>query len=148
MLINGQWALSGLEESLGDDLGVALLPSGPSGSSQPLVGISAFYINPNSADTENAIQLALFLTNQTSGQIFTDEAGLIPVRNDVSISDPLLYTFSLAAIQGEPFPVSKHFNNYWTPFAQMFDDVFSSAVTPQAGLKRACEAMDKLNGIP
>jgi arabinogalactan oligomer/maltooligosaccharide transport system substrate-binding protein len=148
MLINGQWALSGLEESLGDDLGVALLPSGPSGASQPLVGNSAFYINPNSADTENAIQLALFLTNQASGQIFTDEAGVIPVRNDVSISDPLLYTFSLAAIQGEPSPTSKHFNNYWTPFAQMFKDVFSNAITPQAGLKRACEAMNELNGMP
>jgi arabinogalactan oligomer/maltooligosaccharide transport system substrate-binding protein len=148
MLINGQWALSGLEESLGDDLGVALLPSGPSGSSQPLVGISAFYVNPNSIDTENAIQLALFLTNQTSGQIFTAEAGLIPVRNDVSISDPLLYTFFLAASQGEPFPTSTHFNNYWTPFAQMFNDVFAGAVTPQSGLERACETMNELNGMP
>ncbi len=148
MIINGPWALSLYEDTLGGDLGVVPLPNGPSGPSRPLTTIIAFYVNPNSANQENAVQLALFLTSQASAQLYADRGKIVPVRNDVSITDPLLYSFSLAATLGTPRPQDEQFSQYWGPFGQMFEDVLNGARTPQAGVQRACEEMNALNGLP
>jgi maltose-binding protein MalE len=148
MLINGSWALTGYEEALGKDLGVNILPSGPAGLSRPITGVSGFFINPKSAKPEVAFLLIQYMTSQASAQIFTDQAGHIPVRNDISISDPLLSTFSMAASLGTSRAENKQFDNYWDPFTKMFQDVLSGAATPQAAIQRACESMNSLNGVP
>lgn len=148
MLINGSWALAVYEDALGADLGVALLPSGPAGSSRPITGVSGFFINPKSNKPDVAFLLILYMTSQASAQTFKDQAGHIPVRKDVTISDPLLKTFSLAAALGTPRAENKRFDNYWDPFNQMFEDILSGESTPQAAIQRACEAMNTLNGVP
>ena len=148
MLVNGQWALPALKDSLEDNLGVAILPSGPAGPSRPLTGVSGFFINPKSDKPDVAFLLIQYMTSQGSAEIFMDWAGHIPVRDDVIVSDPLLYTFSLAASLGTPRAENNLPDNYWKPFDQMFNDVFSGAISPQAGVQRACDTMNSLNGLP
>jgi arabinogalactan oligomer / maltooligosaccharide transport system substrate-binding protein len=148
MLINGQWALPDLRDSMGDKLGVALLPNGPAGSFRPITGLNGFFINPNTANPELAVQLALFMTNQASAQMIADQTKSIPVINDATISDPLLYTFSLQAGLGAVFPQEKGFANYWGPFNEMFGSVLSGNAIPQSAIQQACDSMNSLNGLP
>ena len=146
MFVNGPWALADFKKDLGEDLGVVPMPAGPSGPASPLNGIDGFYINPNSQNTQSAIDLALFLTNQESSQIYTDKAGHVPIRSDVTSADPLVAAFAEASATGFPRPQSAEFANYWGPFGDMFTKVLEGAISPAEGVAEACAAMNAASG--
>jgi arabinogalactan oligomer/maltooligosaccharide transport system substrate-binding protein len=143
---NGPWALADYQADLGDDLGVAPLPTGPGGPGKPLNGIDGFYINPNSENKENAIALALFLTNKESSQIYTDQAGHVPIRNDVTPADELNAGFAEASANGFPRPQSIEFGNFWTPFDDMWTKIMEGVATPEEAVPEACAAMNEASG--
>ena len=145
MFVNGPWSYPKYKQSLGDNLGVVPLPSGPAGPATPLIGADGFYINPNSQNVEAALELALFLTNQESSQSFAEFAGHVPVRLDVTSNDPHINTFMESSAFGYPEPQSEQFANYWSPFEEMFLNVLSGEVTPQQGVSEACARMDAAN---
>lgn len=144
--VNGPWALADYKKDLGDNLGVALIPAGTAPAT-PLNGIDGFYINPNSANPQAAVDLALFLTGDASAQIYTDSAGHVPIRTSVDASsDPLVATFAEASAAGFPRPQSVEFANYWTPFGDMFTKVLEGQATPEEAVTAACTAMNAANG--
>jgi len=145
MFVNGPWSYPKYKQSLGDNLGVVVLPSGPAGPAAPLIGADGFYINPNSHNVEAALELALFLTNQESSQSFAEFAGHVPVRLDVTSEDPHITTFMESSAFGYPEPQSEQFANYWSPFEEMFFKVLTGEVTPQQGVSEACAKMDAAN---
>jgi arabinogalactan oligomer/maltooligosaccharide transport system substrate-binding protein len=142
LLIDGPWMLADFQNDLGSNLGVVLLPIGPGGPAQPLNGIDGFYVNPNTIDTSKAVSLALYLTNQSSAQIYTDLGGHVPIRADVTSTNEALLTFAAASVQGYPRPQSAEFTSYWGPFGAMLDDAMAGVVTPTLGVQQACAAMN------
>ena len=144
--VNGPWALADYQADLGDDLGVAPLPTGTVGPGQPLNGIDGFYVNPNSENKDNAIALALFLTNKESSQIYTNQAGHVPIRDDVTPADDLNAGFAEASANGFPRPQSVEFGNFWTPFGDMFTKVMEGVATPEEAVSEACAAMNEASG--
>jgi arabinogalactan oligomer/maltooligosaccharide transport system substrate-binding protein len=145
MFVNGPWSYPKYKRSLGDNLGVVVLPSGPAGPATPLIGADGFYINPNSHNVEAALELALYLTNQESSQSFAEFAGHVPARLDVTSSDLHIDTFMEASAFGYPVPQSEQFANYWSPFEEMFFNVLSGEITSQQGVSEACAKMDAAN---
>ncbi|HLF01305.1 MAG TPA: extracellular solute-binding protein, partial [Anaerolineales bacterium] len=146
MIINGPWVLGDYAKDLGDKLGVAPIPAGSAGPAGPLNGIDGFYINPNSQNVAAAVELALFLTNAESSSIYTEVAGHVPIRSDVTASDPDVAGFALASATGFPRPQSKEFGNYWGPFGDMVTKVLEGTVDPATGVADACKAMNEANG--
>ncbi|MBM4423325.1 MAG: extracellular solute-binding protein [Chloroflexi bacterium] len=146
MIIDGPWSLNHYRSALGDQLGVAVMPRGPGGPARPFNGIDGFYVNPNSANIELAVELALFLTNAESSQIFTDIGGHIPIRSDVKSGDPLIATFAEASTQGFPRPQSKEFGNFWGPFGDAWTKVMEGTRSPAGAVAEACAAMNYANG--
>jgi arabinogalactan oligomer/maltooligosaccharide transport system substrate-binding protein len=146
MIINGPWSLGDYKKDLGDKLGVVPMPDGPKGKSAPLNGIDGFHINPNSQNPDGALALALFLTGQGSSTIYSDKAGHVPIRKDVTASDPLVGAFAQASAQGFPRPQSKEFGNYWTPFGDAITKVLEGQAKPADAIAEACGAMNKANG--
>jgi arabinogalactan oligomer/maltooligosaccharide transport system substrate-binding protein len=146
MFVNGPWAYGDYKKDLGDNLGVVVMPAGPGGLAGPLNGIDGFYINPNSQNQDAAIELALFLTNQASSQTYTDKAGHIAIRNDVTSSDPNLNAFAEASASGFPRPQTVEFANYWTPFGDALTKAIEGALTPEQAVTEACAAMNAANG--
>lgn len=146
MFINGPWALGDYKKDLGDKLGVIMLPAGPGGdAASPLNGIDGFYVNPNSANPDGSVALALFLSGKDSAQIYTDKAGHVPIRSDVKAADPLVAAFAEASASGFPRPQSPEFANFWTPFGDAWTKVVEGASTPADAVKAACAAMNKAN---
>ncbi len=145
MFVNGPWSYPNYKQSLGDNLGVVVLPSGPGGPAAPLIGADGFYINPHSQNVEAALELALFLTNQESSQSFAEFAGHVPVRLDVTSNAPHINTFMESSAFGYPEPQSEQFANYWSPFEEMFFNVLSGEISPQQGVSEACARMDAAN---
>jgi arabinogalactan oligomer/maltooligosaccharide transport system substrate-binding protein len=129
-ITNGNWAMGDYRAALGDKLAVAPVPAGPDGASNPLLGVDGFYFNPNGANTEAAIEVALYLTNKDSQTVMMNEAGHVPVNTTVEVTDPLMQGL-LSAFETTYFrPQVEAMGNYWGNFCGT-DQVFDAG-TPAA----------------
>lgn len=141
MIVNGPWVLGDYKKDLGDNLGVAPVPAGTAPAAA-LNGIDGFYISPASKNQAGAVELALFLTNAESSAIYTEEAGHVPIRSDVTASDPLVAGFAAASAQGFPRPQTVQFGNWWGPFGDAINQAVEGVAEPEAAITTACEAMN------
>jgi len=129
-ITNGNWAMGDYKTALGDKLGIAPLPAGPAGPATPFLGIDGFYINPNSTNKEAALKVALYLTNADSQTAMMNDAGHVPVRTDVTISDPLIQGLVDAFNTGSTIrPQVPQLGLYWSNFCGT-DDVFEKGIAP------------------
>jgi arabinogalactan oligomer/maltooligosaccharide transport system substrate-binding protein len=126
-ITNGNWAMGDYKKALGDKLAVAALPSGPGGASNPLLGVDGFYFNPNSANKEAALEVALYLTGKNAQLIMMNEAGHVPARTDVEITDPLIKGLVEAFKTGYVRPQVPQLGLYWSNFCGT-DEVFEKGV--------------------
>lgn len=85
--------LQAAREALGqDNVSVAPLPAGPVGPSGPLLDVEAIYFNPASRPqrTEEALQLAAYLTNTSQATTLLREINRVPSNRNVNV-DPRLH---------------------------------------------------------
>ena len=129
-ITNGNWAMGDYRTALGDKLAVAALPAGPDGPSNPLLGVDGYYFNPNSQNMEAALEVALYLTNAASQTVMMNEAGHVPGRTDVTITDPLIQGLVDAFETAYVRPQVTQLGLYWSNFCNT-DEVFEAG-TPAA----------------
>jgi arabinogalactan oligomer/maltooligosaccharide transport system substrate-binding protein len=142
-ITNGNWAMGDYKKALGDKLAVAPLPAGPAGPAKPMLGVDGFYINPNSANKEAAVAVALYLTNAASQTTMMNEAGHVPVRTDVKISDPLIQGLVDAFNVGATIrPQVTALDKYWANFCGT-DQVFEKGVAPTKWVADGVAAANK-----
>lgn len=128
-ITNGNWAMGDYRTALGDKLAVTALPAGPAGPSTPLLGVDGFYFNPNSMVQEAALEVALYLSNAKSQLVMMNEAGHVPVRTDVEITDPLIQGLVDAFNKGATIrPQVPQLGLYWSNFCGT-DEVFEKGVS-------------------
>jgi len=127
-ITNGNWALGDYKNALGDKLAVTSLPVGPAGPSTPFLGVDGFFFNPNSMVQEAALEVALYLSNAKSQLVMMNEAGHVPVRTDVEITDPLIQGLVDAFNAGATIrPQVPQLGLYWSNFCGT-DEVFEKGV--------------------
>jgi arabinogalactan oligomer/maltooligosaccharide transport system substrate-binding protein len=142
-LTNGNWAMGDYKKALGDKLGVAPLPAGPAGPATPMLGVDGFYFNPNSANQAAALEVALYLTNAASQTVMMNQAGHVPVRTDVTITDPLIQGLVDAFNKGATIrPQVPQLNLYWSNFCGS-DQIFEKGTAPADFVKAAVAAANK-----
>jgi arabinogalactan oligomer/maltooligosaccharide transport system substrate-binding protein len=139
---NGNWALGDYKTALGDKLGVVPLPSGPAGAASPLLGVDGFYFNPNGANKEAALKVALFLTNAAAQTAMMNQAGHVPARTDVTITDPLVKGFADAFATASVRPQVPQLGLYWSNFCGD-GEMFEGKVTPADFVKNATANANK-----
>jgi arabinogalactan oligomer/maltooligosaccharide transport system substrate-binding protein len=140
---NGNWAMGDYSKALGDKLGVAPLPEGPGGVAAPMLGVDGYYFNPNSANQAAALDVALYLTNADSQTVMMNEAGHVPVRTDVEISDPLIQGLVDAFNKGATVrPQVPELGKYWSNFCGS-DQIFEKGTAPADFVTAAVEAANK-----
>jgi arabinogalactan oligomer/maltooligosaccharide transport system substrate-binding protein len=142
-ITNGNWAMGDYKKALGDKLAVAPLPAGPKGPAKPMLGIDGFYFNPNSQNKEAALKVALYLTNAKSQTVMMNEAGHVPVRTDVTITDPLIKGLVTAFNTGATIrPQVPQLNLYWSNFCGT-DQVFEKGTAAVDWVKAGTAAANK-----
>ena len=141
-ITNGNWAMGDYRTALGDKLAVAAIPAGPGGASNPLLGVDGFYFSPNSANTEAAIEVALYLTNAAAQTLMMNEAGHVPANTKVSVTDPLIQGLLNAFATSYFRPQVEAMGNYWGNFCGT-DQVFEAGVAPAEWVAGAFEGASK-----
>lgn len=122
-ITNGNWAMGDYRKALGDKLGVAPLPAGPGGSATPFLGVDGYYFNPNSANQEAALEVALYLTGKSAQEVMMNEAGHVPANTTVTVTDPLIQGLLDAFATGYIRPQVPQLGLYWSNFCGT-DEVF------------------------
>lgn len=143
LITNGNWAMGDYKTALGDKLAVTALPAGPVGPATPFLGVDGFYFNPNGQNQEAALKVALYLTNAASQTVMMNEAGHVPVRTDVTITDPLIKGLVDAFNKGAYIrPQVPQLGLYWSNFCNDAA-VYEQGVAPAEWVKAATEAANK-----
>ena len=142
-IMNGNWAMGDYRKALGDKLGVVPLPAGPAGPAAPMLGVDGYYFNPNSTNQEATLEVALYLTNAASQTVMMNQAGHVPVRTDVTITDPLIQGLVDAFNKGATIrPQVTELGKYWSNFCGT-DQIYEKGVAPADFVKAAVEAANK-----
>ena len=134
-ITNGNWAMGDYRKALGDKLGVAPLPAGPEGPANPLLGVDGYYFNPNSANPEAALEVAMYLTNAAAQTAMMNDAGHVPANTTVKVTDPLIQGLLDAFATSYVRPQVEAMGNYWGNFCGT-DQVFEAG-TPAADWVKA-----------
>jgi arabinogalactan oligomer/maltooligosaccharide transport system substrate-binding protein len=142
-ITNGNWAMGDYRKALGDNLAVTALPEGPNGPAAPMLGVDGFYFNPNSTNQASALEVALYLTNAASQTVMMNEAGHVPVRTDVEITDPLIQGLVDAFNKGATIrPQVAELGKYWSNFCGT-DQVFEAGTPAADWIAAGTEAANK-----
>lgn len=140
---NGNWALADYRKALGDKLALAPLPAGSGGPAKPMLGVDGFYFNPNSQNQAAALEVALYLTNAKSQTIMMNEAGHVPVRTDVTITDKLIQGLVDAFNKGATIrPQVPELGKYWSNFCGS-DAIYEKGTSPADFVTTAVAAANK-----
>lgn len=85
-MINGDWVIRDLQNSMGDNLGVAMLPQIEGKEMVPMFSTYVLAypgLNSNNKKFESLKQFTLFAQDKLAQQIIRDQGGLMPVNNDL-----------------------------------------------------------------
>lgn len=146
LTIDGDWLLADFRARLGDQLTVTTLPSGPAGPARPLVNSTGFMINASSQQPDQAIALALALTDVAAQQEFSSQTRLIPSSPQVTPADPALQPFLAGTQNGLARPQRPELDAFWQPFDAALNSVLDSDADPVQAVQAACAAMNSVNG--
>lgn len=138
-MFSGSWDANGVQEALGDNMGVAALPTytlnGEEKQMMAYAGSKAIGVNPNCDDMVAAVELAVYLGSADAQKAHYELRNVIPCNTELLeqkeiANDPLVMaqnnTFNYTSIL-QPF-VSK-MNNCWTPVENMGKGIRNGSVT-------------------
>jgi arabinogalactan oligomer/maltooligosaccharide transport system substrate-binding protein len=115
MVINGLWAMKPYSDQLGDKLGTAAIPTVNGKPATSFVGVKSWFISSYSKQPSWAKELALYLTSESSGDIYYEQTGEIPAHPDAqqNINDPLYAGFVAQIASGIPMPNIPEMSAVW-----------------------------------
>ena len=138
-MFTGSWDAAALKEILGDNMGVAALPTftlnGEEKQMYAYAGSKAIGVNTNSKYMVQAIQLALYLGGAESQQLHYDLRTVIPCNTEL-LADPAIASDELVAAQNDTFdrtsilqPFVSGMSNCWTPVENLGKGIRSGTIT-------------------
>lgn len=115
MVVSGPWNISAYRNALGDDLGTAPLPEMDGQVAPSFVGVKSWLVSSYSENPEWTIDLAKFLTNDDSSQLYHDITGELPPRAVVldQVADPIYEGYTEQIEHGTPMPNIPEMSAVW-----------------------------------
>ena len=158
-IFTGSWDAVAIKEILGDNMGVAALPTftlnGEEKQMYAYAGSKAIGVNTNSKYMVQAIQLAIYLGGAESQQLHYDLRTVIPCNTQL-LADPAIASDELVAAQNDTFdrtsilqPFVSGMSNCWTPVENLGKGIRSGQITHDNAAEQT-EAMNEAmnsNGI-
>ncbi len=149
-LVAGADELAELQEGLGEELGIALLPSGPAGTAQPLVQAQGFVLREDITEAAQslAVEFMGFATDIDSQNLLMNEAQKIPVNANVSTVNSPFFTILVEQAQtGFLLPNA----SFWQPITELgkaaYEDVLDNGLDPTEVVTELTDAINRANGI-
>ena len=154
-IFTGSWDAVAIKEILGDNMGVAALPTftlnGEEKQMYAYAGSKAIGVNTNSKYMVQAIQLAIYLGGAEAQQLHYDLRTVIPCNTEL-LADPAIASDELVAAQNETFdrtsilqPFVASMTNCWTPVENLGKGIRSGTVTHDNAAEQTKAMNDAMN---
>lgn len=138
-MFSGSWDAASVKEALGDNMGVAVLPTakinGNDVQLKSFAGSKAIGVNPKCENQQVAIALAQYLASAEAQQAHYDDRGVVPCNTDLLAQDAI-QSDAVVTAQNDTFdntsitqPFVAAMSNYWTPAENMGKALVNGEVT-------------------
>lgn len=134
-IFSGTWDAESVKEALGDNFGVAALPSvtinGTEGQMKSFMGSKAIGVNPNAENMQVAMSLAAYLAGPEAQQAHYDMRNILPTNTTITIADDPIAAAVTKVMTDTSImqPLVKEMGNYWSPAENMGNAILSGEVT-------------------
>ena len=146
-LFSGTWDAEAVKEKLGDNMGVAALPTvtidGKEGQMKSFIGSKAIGVNPNA---ENQ-QVAMSLAGEKAQTAHYEMRNLLPSNINISLADDPIATAVTNVMTDTSImqPLCKEMSNYWSPAENMGKNIQSGEVTKDNAAEKTEEMNTTMN---
>ena len=145
--VSGTWDAESVKEALGDNMGVAALPTvnigGTEGQMKSFVGSKAIGVNPNAENMQVAMSLAAFLAGENAQKDHYDMRNILPTNINIAIADDPIATAVTKVMTDTSImqPLVSTMGNYWSPAENMGKALVAGEITADNAAEKT-EAMN------
>ena len=154
-MFTGSWDAASIKEILGDNMGVAALPTytlnGEEKQMYAYAGSKAIGVNSHSKYMVQAIELAIYLGSAEAQQLHYELRNVIPCNTEL-LADPAIASDELVAAQNETFdrtsilqPFVASMSNCWTPVENLGKGIRSGTITHENAAEQTAAMNDAMN---
>ena len=154
-LFSGSWDANAVQEALGDNMGVAALPTYTLNEEEvqmrAYAGSKAIGVNPNSDNMVAAVELAVYLGSAEAQELHYELRNVIPC-NETLLEKGEVASDSLVAAQTDTFnrtsilqPFVSKMANCWTPVENMGKGIRNKSVTHENAQEQTEAMNDAMN---
>ena len=150
-LFSGTWDAEAVKEKLGDNMGVAALPTvtidGKEGQMKSFIGSKAIGVNPNAENQQVAMSLAAYLAGEKAHTAHYEMRNLLPSNINISLADDPIATAVTNVMTDTSImqPLCKEMSNYWSPAENMGKNIQSGEVTKDNAAEKTEEMNTTMN---
>lgn len=150
-LFSGTWDAEAVKEKLGDNMGVAALPTvtidGKEGQMKSFIGSKAIGVNPNAENQQVAMSLAAYLAGEKAQTAHYEMRNLLPSNINISLADDPIATAvtNVMTDTSTMQPLCKEMSNYWSPAENMGKNIQSGEVTKDNAAEKTEEMNTTMN---
>ncbi len=147
-VFTGSWDYNNVKENLGDNMGIASLPTinldGTEGTLKSFAGSKCIGVNPHCENQEIAVTLAKYLASEEAQQSHYDMRSIVPCHSDLLASDAIKAD-ALVQAQNDTFdntsviqPTDSKFNsNYWNAAGALIAEIKDGTCTKDNSAEKA-----------
>jgi len=134
-IFSGSWDAASVKEALGDNYGVAALPTftvdGNECQMKSFAGSKAIGVNPNCENPQVAMSLAAYLSGEEAQQAHYDERNILPSNTNITLADDPIATATADVLDHCSImqPIVSAMGNYWSPAENMGKNLIAGDVT-------------------
>lgn len=154
-MFTGSWDANSIKEILGDNMGVASLPSytlnGEEKQMLAYAGSKAFGVNSNTDYPVQAVALAVYLGSSEAQKAHYEMCGTIPCSTEL-LADPDISSDEVVIAQNDTFnntsilqPFVSKMNNCWTPVENMGKGIRNDNITHDNSADQTEQMNDAMN---
>lgn len=150
-VFSGTWDADAVKEKLGDNMGVAALPTvtidGKEDQMKSFIGSKAIGVNPNAENQQVAMSLAAYLAGEKAQTAHYEMRNILPSNINISLADDPIATAVTNVMTDTSImqPLCKEMGNYWSPAENMGKNIQSGEVTKDNAAEKTEEMNTTMN---
>ena len=149
-IFSGTWDAEAVKEALGDNMGVAALPSfslnGTDCQMKSFIGSKAIGVNPNAENMQVAMALAAYLAGEDAQKDHYDMRNILPTNTNIAVDDEIATAVADVMINTSIMqPLVSEMGNYWSPAENMGKALVAGEITHDNAAEKTADMNTAMN---
>ncbi len=134
-VFSGTWDAEAVKEALGDNMGVAALPTftldGKECQMKSFMGSKAIGVNPNAENMQASMALAAYLASEDAQKDHYDMRNILPSNTNIDVSSDEIAAAVSDTMKNTSIvqPLLSEMSNYWSPAENMGKNIIAGEIT-------------------